>query len=244
MRIAVVSDVHANLAALEAVLRHAEASGAVDGVWCLGDIVGYGPEPGEVIAELRRRALAAVAGNHDRAACGLMDIDDFNPSAASAVLWTAAQLAAEDRDFLALLPLTRVEGAFTLVHGSLRAPEWEYLLTPEQAEAQLARQETPYSLIGHSHLQLRFEERPGREPELVEARDGDCVELGATRLILNPGGCGQPRDGDPRAPYALYDEGTGTFTWHRVAYEIGATQAKMRDAGLDPWLIDRLALGR
>jgi len=244
MRTVVVSDVHANLAALEAVLRHAEEGGAVDGVWCAGDIVGYGPEPGGVIELLRRRGVVAVAGNHDRAACGLMGVEEFNPSAAEAALWTRDQLRTEERDFLASLPLTRVEGGFTLVHGSLRSPVWEYLLSAEQADAHFALQATPYGLIGHSHLPFWVEERPGRGPEFFAAGDGTRVELGDARLIFNPGGAGQPRDGDPRAPYAVYDDGEETVTWHRAEYDIAATQQKMRAAGLDAWLIERLAIGK
>jgi diadenosine tetraphosphatase ApaH/serine/threonine PP2A family protein phosphatase len=240
----VVSDVHANVEAMEAVLRHAEAGGAVDALWCAGDIVGYGPEPGGVIEELRRRQVVAVAGNHDRAACELMDVDEFNPSAASAALWTRERLTDSEREWLAALPLTRVEGEFTLVHGSLREPVWEYLLSAEQADAHFALQTTRYGVIGHSHLPFWVEERPGRGSEFFRADDGTQVEVGETRMIFNPGGAGQPRDGDPRAPYAVYDDGEATFTWHRVEYDIAATQEKMRGAGLDAWLIERLSIGK
>jgi diadenosine tetraphosphatase ApaH/serine/threonine PP2A family protein phosphatase len=244
MRIAIVSDVHANIEGLTAALRHAENAGALDEVWCLGDIVGYGPQPGAVIAELRARPLTAVAGNHDRAATGLMDVDEFNPAAASAVRWTRHQLTPGEQAFLAGLPLTGVTGDFTLAHGSLRDPVWEYLLTPEQADAQFARQTTPYSLVGHSHLPFWFEELPGRGPVLQRAAAGATVQLGERRLIINPGSTGQPRDGDPRASYALYDSAAATVTWHRVEYDVAATQRKMRDARLDAWLIERLAVGR
>ncbi len=244
MRIAIVSDVHANIEGLTAALRHAESAGVLDEVWCLGDIVGYGPEPGAVIAELRRRALTAVAGNHDRAATGLMDFDEFNPAAASAVRWTMGKLIHDEHDFLAGLPLTLVSGDFSLAHGSLRDPVWEYLLTPEQADAQFARQTTPYSLVGHSHIPFWFEEQPGRGAELHRASDGSTLQLGERRLIINPGSTGQPRDGDPRASYALYDSATASVTWHRVEYDIAATQGKMRGARLDAWLIERLAVGR
>jgi diadenosine tetraphosphatase ApaH/serine/threonine PP2A family protein phosphatase len=244
MRIAIVSDVHANIEGLTAALRHAEGGGALDEVWCLGDIVGYGPEPGAVIAELRARHLTAVAGNHDRAATGLMDVDEFNPSAADAARWTAEQLTPDEHAFLAGLPLTCVTGDFTLAHGSLRNPVWEYLLEPEQADAQFARQGTPYSLVGHSHLPFWFEEQPGRGPKLWRAADGATVQLGDRRLVINPGSTGQPRDGDSRAAYALYDSAAGTVTWHRVEYDIAATQQKMRKARLDSWLIERLSVGR
>ena len=243
MRIAIVSDVHSNLEALDAVLRDAEESGGVDEVWCLGDIVGYGPEPSRVIAALRDRRTVAVAGNHDRAACGLLSLEEFNPYAGAAVRWTSEQLSRDEADYLSSLPLTRTSGDFTLVHGSLRAPEWEYLLEPDQAEVHFALQTTRYSLIGHSHLTFHVEER-GRSPHFAPNRDRDTVALGEQRLILNPGSVGQPRDGDSRSAYILYDRDAALVTFRRVEYDIRATQRKMCDAGLDQWLIDRLAVGR
>jgi diadenosine tetraphosphatase ApaH/serine/threonine PP2A family protein phosphatase len=243
MRIAVVSDVHSNLVALEAVLRHAEVHGAIDGVWSLGDVVGYGPEPAGVIAELRRRGAVSVAGNHDLAACGAMGVEEFNPVAAEAALWTKDQLGTDEQSYLRNLPLVWSGDGMTLVHGSLRAPEWEYLLEAEQARAHFALQLTPYSLIGHSHLQFWCEETIDG-PSFIRAAEGDCIELGNVRLIMNPGSVGQPRDGDPRAGYVLYDEGAATITWHRVEYDIVATQRRMREAGLPHWLVERLALGK
>jgi len=249
MRIAIVSDVHSNLAGLLAVLRHAEADGALDAVWCLGDIVGYAAEPAETIAALRERPLIAVAGNHDLAAAGLMSVEDFNPVAAEAAVWTAERLSDDEREFLGGLPLTTIAGApdgphgFTLVHGSLREPMWEYLLDSEQAEAQFALQTTPYSLIGHSHIPFWVEERGGH-PSFHRAADGTSIRLGEMRLIVNPGSAGQPRDRDPRVGYVLYDADAATLTWHRVAYDIAATQAAIHAAGLPPLLADRLAEGR
>lgn len=188
MRIAIVSDVHSNLEGLEAVLHRAEEGGAVDAVWCLGDVVGYGPEPSAVLARLRMRRLTCVAGNHDMAACGRMGVEDFNQAAAEAALWTAEQLSVSEREFLRELPLAVTEGAFTLVHGSLRYPEWEYLLSGEQALAQFELQGTPYSLVGHSHLPFWVEEdEPGRTPAFHPADDGAIVKLGEQRLIINPG---------------------------------------------------------
>jgi diadenosine tetraphosphatase ApaH/serine/threonine PP2A family protein phosphatase len=242
MRIAILSDVHSNLSALEAVLRDAEADGAIGAVWCLGDIVGYAAEPGATIAVLRERPLVAVAGNHDLAATGLISVQDFNPVAAEAALWTADQLSDDEQAFLAELPQTMVAGAFTFVHGSLREPVWEYLLDAEQAVAQFALQTTPYSLIGHSHMPFWVEERD-RRVAFHRADDGTSIHLGETRLIVNPGSAGQPRDGDPRVGYVLYDEDAATLTWRRVAYGIAATQAAIRAAGLPSILADRLATG-
>ena len=243
MRIAIMSDVHSNLEALNAVLRHAETSGGVDEVWCLGDIVGYGPDPAGVISALRDRGAIAIAGNHDRAACGLLSLEDFNPYAAAAVRWTSEHLSDHDIEYLSLLPLTRVSGDFTLVHGSLRAPEWEYLLEPDQAVAHFALQTSRYSVIGHSHLVFDVEERASG-PYFTAHRDGDTIALSEQRLILNPGSVGQPRDGDPRATYILYDQDAALVAFKRVEYDVRATQRKMCDAGLDQWLIDRLAVGR
>ncbi|HZP56492.1 MAG TPA: metallophosphoesterase family protein [Dehalococcoidia bacterium] len=243
MRVAVVSDVHANMAALEAVLRSADAAGGIEAVWTLGDIVGYGPDPNEVVRELRRLHAVAVAGNHDRAATGQMGVEEFNPAAADAALWTKGQLGPGERGWLHALPLTHEGDAFTLAHGSLRDPVWEYLLRPDQAAAQFARQRTPFSLVGHSHLPFVVEEQP-EGPRFRPARDGETVALGQTRLILNPGSVGQPRDGDPRASWILYDAAAAAVTFHRVEYDIAATQERMRAAGLDRWLIERLAHGR
>jgi predicted phosphodiesterase len=242
MIVAVVSDTHGNLEALKAVLAHAEERGA-DGVWCTGDMVGYGPNPAEVIDELRRRDAVLVAGNHDLAACARIGVEAFNPIAAAAAGWTGRTLSSEHRAFLEELPLVETTGDFTLVHGTLREPEWEYLLELEQAEAQFARQQTRYSIVGHTHVPMVVRERSGR-PAMRRAKTGETIELGDERLILNPGGTGQPRDGDPRAPYILYDASAATITFHRVEYDIATTQRKIRDAGLPEWLGLRLERGQ
>jgi|CXWL01.1.fsa_nt_gi diadenosine tetraphosphatase ApaH/serine/threonine PP2A family protein phosphatase len=243
MRIAIVSDVHSNMEALEAVLGHAARAGGVDGVWCTGDIVGYGAEPGAVIGRLRELGAVCVAGNHDLVACGKMGVEDFNPVAAEAALWQGQQLGDEERAWLASLPLVLKEGDFTLVHGSLRAPALEYLLDAESAVAQFDRQTTPYSCVGHSHLPFDITESD-LEPMFVARGDGETITLGDARLILNSGSVGQPRDGDPRAGYILYDQAEATITWHRVKYDIKTTQAKIVAAGLDLRLAERLALGK
>jgi len=261
MRIAIVADVHANLVALEAVLRHAEAQGAIDGLWCLGDIVGYGPQPSQCVSRLRDVGATMVAGNHDRAATGMMDTTEFNPDAAAAALWTRAQLPQSEIAFLDALPevayatpgeapglkVGASEAEFTLVHGTLRSPIREYLHSHEAALAHLERQETPFSLIGHTHLPtlvVQGREFPhGCEMYLLE--EGTSLRLSRERkLVINPGGVGQPRDGDPRAAYAVYDTESETVTLHRLEYDIAATQKLMEAAGLPRWLIDRLPLGR
>jgi diadenosine tetraphosphatase ApaH/serine/threonine PP2A family protein phosphatase len=244
MRIAIVADIHSNLEAFEAVLRHAEAGGPIERLWCLGDVVGYGPEPGACIGLLRRYPHVSVMGNHDLAAIGRMGTEEFNPVAAQAADWTAQQLSDEERQYLEELPSVVMEGDFTLVHGTLRHPEWEYLLSGEQAQAHFRLQETPYSLVGHSHVPFVAVEASERVPGMVALADGDELEVGEPRLVMNPGGVGQPRDGDPRAAYALYDSDARRVAFHRVEYDVAATQRKMAAAGLPRYLIERLSHGR
>jgi predicted phosphodiesterase len=244
MRIAILSDVHSNLAALQAVLRHAQADGEIDAVWCLGDIVGYGAEPSETIAALRAWPLSAVAGNHDLAATGAIGVDEFNPVAAEAALWTGRQLSKDEASFLLELPETVIHADFTLVHGSLRGPVWEYLLDAESAEAHFALQTTPCGLVGHTHLPFLCGRRADGHPEFHRAGDGMTVDLDGGPIIINPGSTGQPRDGDPRSSYVLYDADAASVTWHRVEYDIAVTQRKIRDAGLPEFLAARLAMGK
>ena len=248
MRALVISDIHSNIEALDAVLAHARGSGDFDAVWCTGDIVGYGPDPGAVIDALQRIGAVCVAGNHDLAAIGTMGTDEFNRVAAEAAEWTARTLTPAHRAMLGALPLVQTVGDVTFVHGSLRLPEWEYLLDPEQALAQFELQATPYSMVGHSHLQFWFEESEGRPPMLLEPEDGETLQLDKTRVILNAGSVGQPRDRDPRAGYMLYDDAAAAagpvVTWHRVAYDAETTRRKIIEAGLPRMLGDRLLEGR
>ena len=250
LRTLIVSDTHSNLEGLRAVIADAEARGGFDALWCAGDIVGYGAEPSAIITELRARGVQSVAGNHDRAATGKMDVDAFNPIAAKAALWTADAITENDRAWLDALPEIRTVGEFTIVHGSLREPLWEYLDDAPAAGAQFDLQETPYSIVGHSHVQFWCEEprssqgREGEWPGFHLASAGDTVKLGASRMIFNPGSSGQPRDGDPRAGYMLYDDAARTISWHRVAYDAEAAGAKIIAAGLPEALAKRLLVGR
>ena len=242
----IVADIHSNLEAFEAVLEHAAGHGRIDRLWCLGDVVGYAADPSACIALLRQYPNTAVAGNHDLAAVGALTTDDFNAVAARAAAWTGEQLSAEDREYLSSLPFVAVEEDFTLVHGRLRAPEWEYLLSTAAAAEHLQLQETPYGLVGHSHVPFVAFEREasaGGPPAISPLGDGDAVKLGERRLVANPGGVGQPRDGDPRSSYAIYDSDAGTISHHRVPYDIGATQTKMMERGLPPRLAHRLSYG-
>jgi predicted phosphodiesterase len=241
MRIAVVSDVHSNLAALEAVLADL---GSIDAVWHLGDVVGYGPEPQAVVDRLREAGAIGVRGNHDDAAGGGNSIEFFNPDGHAAMEWTRSRLDGPTRLYLAGLPEREVpEGSdFTLAHGSPSDPIWEYLTSPEAAERNLSAFETRYCLVGHTHMPLAFRQSRGRMRPLIPD-PGSSLELDQRRLILNPGSVGQPRDGDPRSSYLAIDTGAGQVTWHRVEYDIAATQAAMLAAGLPPRLARRLSSG-
>ena len=244
MRIVIVADLHSNLEAFEAVLAHAASGGPIDRLWCLGDVVGYAADPAACIALLRHYPHTAVVGNHDLAAVGELGTGDFNPVAARAAAWTGEHLSAEEHRYLSSLPFMVVEEDFTMVHGSLRWPEWEYLLSPDAAAEHLRLQETPYSLVGHSHVPFVVVEKEGSLPTMVPLMDGDVLELGEDRLIINPGGVGQPRDGDPRASYAVYDSEARAGTLHRGESGLEKAQRKIREAGLPPYLAERLTYGR
>ena len=243
MRCAILADVHSNLAAFEAVLSDADGRGGFDKIWCLGDVVGYGPDPNECIKRLRQFEHVCIAGNHDWAAIGKMDTSEFNTVAALAAQWTAQQLTTEDKDYLLDLPLTLHENGFTLAHGSPREPIWEYLLSTEAAQENFAYFETAYCLVGHSHVPLIFE-LTADKTVYREFATGANLKLGKKRMIINPGGVGQPRDGDPRASYAIYDAEAHTVRHYRVEYDIPATQKKMAERGLPAPLILRLSVGR
>jgi diadenosine tetraphosphatase ApaH/serine/threonine PP2A family protein phosphatase len=242
MRYAILADIHSNLAAFEAVLDDAASRGGFDRIWCLGDVVGYGPDPDECIKRLRQFEHVCIAGNHDWAAIGKMDTSEFNPVAAAAAHWTAKHLTDEDRNYLLGLPFILCEDGFTLAHGSPREPIWEYLLSTEAAQDNFAYFETDYCLVGHSHIPLIFELVAN---EAVYREFGEAnLKLEERRMIVNPGGVGQPRDGDPRASYAIYDSEAQTVSHYRVEYDIPATQKKMAEQGLPTPLILRLGVGR
>jgi diadenosine tetraphosphatase ApaH/serine/threonine PP2A family protein phosphatase len=252
MRVLVVSDIHGNLAALQAVLEDARQY-EYEEVWCLGDIVGYGPEPNECIAQIRLLNATAVVGNHDWAAIERMDIDDFNSEARRAVVWTRSQLTAENLAWLSDLPSTPlVKGAFTLTHGSPRDPVWEYILYPATARANFDYFNTPYCLVGHTHVPALHLWQEGESTvRAISPTPGEALLLGpanpktgaALRVILNPGSVGQPRDNDPRAAYAILDTDEPLWLPCRTAYPIEVTQAHMRAANLPDRLINRLSFG-
>ncbi|MBI3998849.1 MAG: metallophosphoesterase family protein [Armatimonadetes bacterium] len=243
MRLAVLSDIHANLEALEAVLAHLEAQ-SHDALVCLGDFVGYGPDPNECIDRLKGQLRAAVVGNHDLAAIGARPIDDFNLFAQEAVLWTRQVLTNTSRDYLAALPERADVEGLLLVHGSPRMPAEEYILDTRTARASFVADGFRIALVGHTHQPALFIERNHR----VSAR-GLLPEVSVPlppshRYIVNVGSVGQPRDGDPRASYAIVETEAPSVTLHRVPYPYTQTQGKMQAAGLPVLLGERLALGR
>jgi predicted phosphodiesterase len=238
-RVAVISDVHANRHALESVLAAVEHD-APDEIWCLGDLVGYGPRPNECCASVAERASVCLAGNHDLVVLGTLGLDDFAGDAAAAAAWTRRALDDESRAFLGSLESeARVEEA-ALFHGSGRDPVWEYVLSEEAAWWTFQATTEPLVLVGHSHVPLAIS-LAGDELAGGIASGGTEIELDGARWLFNPGSVGQPRDGDPRAAYLLLEGGRASF--RRVEYPVEQTQTEMRDAGLPEPLAERLAFG-
>jgi diadenosine tetraphosphatase ApaH/serine/threonine PP2A family protein phosphatase len=240
MRLAVLSDIHANLAALDAVR---EDLPVVDETWVLGDIVGYGPQPNEVIRALQELGARSVMGNHDGAAIGSVDVSWFNPDAAMAIEWTGEVIDDNARSYLAALPAIRRDGDLTAVHGSPRDPTWEYITGPGVAAANLSAFDTRLCLHGHTHVPVIFSADDGRV-EIVPATPDAPVRLNAGRALVNPGSVGQPRDGNPAASYLVLDTDAGTAEFRRVTYDVARTQLLMREIGLPPRLVERLGYGR
>jgi predicted phosphodiesterase len=241
MRVAVVSDIHSNLHALEAVLAAIDAE-APDELWCLGDLVGYGPRPNECCAVLAERADVCLAGNHDLAVSGTIDLEEFGGEAAVAARWTRDILAPEA---LALLDRLEPEGSahgVALYHGSARDPIWEYVLSDEGARATLELTDAQLVLVGHSHVALQVVQS-GDDVAGGLAPAGAELELEGVRALLNPGSVGQPRDSDRRASFLLLDLETRRASFRRVEYDVKRTQQEIRDAGLPEMLAGRLELG-
>lgn len=243
MRIAIVSDIHANFVALETVLS---AIGTVDQLWNMGDTIGYGPRPNQCMAAMQSHATMMIAGNHDLACIDRVDLSDFNADARLANLWNGQQLEADHRATLASLPpITAVDQRFLVVHGSPREPVWEYLLTREQARENFELFEQQVCFMGHSHIPLIFR-RPKNgvppNPSLPAAGDTLALEEGV-RYFINPGSVGQPRNQDPRAAYAILDTDAGTVRFMRIEYDIAKTQRQMREANLPMALVRRLEFG-
>ena len=243
MKALIVSDIHSNLEAFQSVTEDARERGGFDEIWSLGDLVGYGPDPSACLELLRSYEHSAVAGNHDLAAIGSISVQRFNPYAAAANRWTAEQLTRDQAEYLGKLPLTLEIEEFTLAHGSPRDPVWEYLTTVESAIACFTHIDTYWCLVGHSHMPFLCIPRPDGAAFMSFPQDR-AVQLDEEALIVNPGSVGQPRDGDPRASYIVYNDEAQTITHRRVEYDIAATQDKMRRHNLPDYLIDRLSVGR
>lgn len=242
MRILLLADIHANLVALEAVLADA-ADSSWDKAWALGDTIGYGSEPNECLARLRELNASTLAGNHEAAAIGELPTDKFNPQARAAIDWTAGVLAPENRQYVMAMPLRLEMDRLTLVHGSPRNPVWEYLTSEAAAAANLAHFATQGCLVGHSHVPF-LARMDGMKAVLVAPAPHEPLPIGKARYYLNPGSVGQPRDGDPRASYALLDTVKWTVEFHRAQYNVEAAQSGIRAAGLPEILATRLAHGR
>lgn len=244
VKIAVLSDVHGNLEALQATLAAIEAA-KVDTVWSLGDVVGYGARPSACMALLRDVCSISLAGNHDLVAAGVSSAEGFSRSARIAISWTAQQLSSEERDEIREWPSSTQFQGIGLAHGSMRDPAWEYVVEPRVARACLEDQIHQVVLVGHSHLALSWQ----LDATVVDGAagvlrsDGDVVDLGDRSWILNPGSVGQPRDRDPRAAWLELDTDARTARWHRVEYDIVTAQAAIRNAGLPDALADRLGAG-
>ncbi|HEY7255389.1 MAG TPA: metallophosphoesterase family protein [Solirubrobacterales bacterium] len=244
MRVAVIADIHANLAALEACFESIEEAG-VDEVWCLGDVVGYGPDPDACTDLVRERCSICLAGNHDLAVLGELEVESFSESAAAAVTWTQGVVAARTLAFLrGLEPAGRREG-IDLCHASPRDPIWEYVLTREQADACLDAQSQRICLIGHSHVALFFTRLDGAGGNVrsAQAADGSLIDVSGGRWLVNPGSVGQPRDSDPRAAWLALDTEASTVLFRRVPYEIEKTAEAIVAAKLPQPLADRLFIG-
>lgn len=245
MRYLIVSDIHANLTAFHAVLEDAGTLGKdYDFVWCLGDVVGYGPDPNECVDLLRSMPHLCLAGNHDWAALGRLDIRTFNADARKAVTWTREALTQDNLAYLEALPTTFVLGDFTLAHGSPREPVWEYILDPLIAALNFPHYQTTYCLVGHTHTPVTFKllnEKGECEP--ITPSYDQQVQLDGMRQIINPGSVGQPRDSDPRAAYAVLDAELMTWEFRRVNYDINVVQERMQRADMPARLITRLEHG-
>jgi len=246
MQVLIISDIHANLKAFEAVLE--DAAGKWDIIWFLGDLVGYGPDPNECVAELKKHNHIALSGNHDQAVLGNLDIKLFNREANFAITWTRQELTAESKKYLESIPSKRIKDPFTLAHASPRYPVWEYIIDPGTAAENFDWFQTPYCFVGHTHVPIIFEERQNNFREIYMrapyySKTSPPFPLGEQRLIINPGSVGQPRDSDPRAAYALLDTDNLTCNFKRIEYDIFATQRRMEKCGMPRRLVERLAHG-
>lgn len=242
---AVITDIHSNRPALEAVLEAIEDADVAE-IWCLGDVVGYGAEPDRCSEIAEDRCDVCLVGNHDLAVLGELDVSAFSSAAAAAVTWTQDNAQESTNEFLAKLKPAGVRAEVGLFHASPRDPVWEYVLSIEQATDCLELQPQRVALIGHSHVALFFSGPDGGNGDVrgVQALDGATLDLGEGRWLINPGSVGQPRDGDPRAAWLELDTDEWTAQYHRVEYEIDEAAKAIEEAGLPRQLGDRLYVGQ
>lgn len=243
MRVAVITDIHSNLPALEAILAAIDERGA-DEVWCLGDVVGYGADPDDCARLVKERCQICLVGNHDLAVLGELDISSFSSAAADAVRWTRENAAAETLDLLRGLRPDGLREGFGLFHASPRDPVWEYVLSTDQADDCMDVQPEPVCLIGHSHVALYFLRAERGSARGAQAPLGSLLDLSQGTWLLNPGSVGQPRDGDPRAAWLELDTTDRTARYHRVDYEIDRAAGAILEAGLPKHLAQRLYGGQ
>jgi predicted phosphodiesterase len=241
VRVAVISDIHGNLAALEAVLVEIDAA-APDEIWCLGDMTGYGAKPNECVDVVRARSDVCLVGNHDLVVRGDLSVDEFSPEAAAAATWSKTVLGDDERAYLRTLAPLGERAGVSLYHASIRDPIWEYVVNAEVARACLVKQKSDLALIGHSHVPLALHLTAGTLRG-GHAAGGSEYPLEDRKCLLNPGSVGQPRDRDPRAAWLLLDLERRLATFHRVDYDIPRTQGEIMAAGLPQRLADRLAVG-
>ena len=236
----ILSDVHSNLEALDAVLVHMKSQ-KVDGYLSCGDLVGYGPNPNECVSKVRDLfPLWIVVGNHDWAACGLRDITWFNDYAQKSIIWTRQRLSQENQIYLSELPKTIFHSDFSLVHGSLRDPLSEYLLTPRQYADNLPLIKTPYTFVGHSHIPFVIANTSIHIFKNTES----TILTREEKYVINSGAVGQSRDGNYKASYATFDTNTKELKVFRLQYDIATTQEKMHKERLPAFLIERLSWGK
>ena len=244
MRVAVVTDIHSNRHAFEAVLADLASDGA-DEIWCLGDLVGYGAEPDACVELARDRAALCLAGNHDLAVTGALGIEEFSRGAAISARWTREVIDADNLEFLrGLEPKDEKEG-FGLYHGSPRDPVWEYVLSARLAELCLDEAGQRVSLIGHSHIAVAFARGGPEDAAIVApAGAGASADVADGEWLINPGSVGQPRDGDPRAAWLMLDTTQARAEWRRTEYDVAGAAAAIRAAGLPDSLAERLGYGQ
>jgi diadenosine tetraphosphatase ApaH/serine/threonine PP2A family protein phosphatase len=243
MRVAIVSDIHGNRHAFEAVVGATRAEG-VDELWCLGDLVGYGADPDACVALAAEHCAICLSGNHDLAVTGALSLDDFSRGAALAAEWTIETISDEARDWLAALSPSGEADGFGLFHASPRDPVWEYVLSSLAAELCLDAAGRRISFIGHSHVALAFHRAEGEVATGETRRGGEAADLAGGEWLINPGSVGQPRDGDPRAAWLLLDTAAPHAAWRREEYDVAGAAAAIRGARLPESLAERLTRGQ